>query len=88
MIAILQTEPQHLGWVAKMSAVKRIATKVLKTAGIIKPAAPAPTPTPVATVSKPQAAGIRPKAPILSAFADASAATRNFQERQERFGLG
>jgi hypothetical protein len=45
-------------------------------------------PAPVATVSKPQAAGIRPKAPILSAFADASATTRNFQERQERFGLG
>ena len=71
-----------------MSAVKRIAKKVLGTAGIIRPDPPAPAPTPVATVSKSQAAGIRPKAPILSAFADASAPTRNFQERQERFGLG
>lgn len=71
-----------------MSVVKRIANKVLRTAGIITPVAPAPAPTPVAAVSKPQAAGIRPKAPILSAFADASATTRNFQERQERFGLG
>ena len=69
-----------------MSVVKKIANKVLRTAGIITPVAPAPTP--VATVSKPQAAGIRPKGPILSAFADASATTRNFQERQERFGLG
>lgn len=71
-----------------MSGVKRVAKKVLTKAGIIKPRAPAPVPTPVATVSKTQAAGIRPKGPILSAFADASATTRNFEERKQRFGLG